>query len=186
MNKSTFALVLAATGLLLSGIAFSFPDNNDPKGYVIIALNNCKVVSKIAMTQEQFDAYQELKEQEQLMSRLQKPTKAIEQKIQKFAKRIEQFTSLAIQEDENTLHINKRYLEQQGEVTDQLNDFMNIHQRDFDALSEQAENMAAVAQKFEQSIIGTLQDINYNEIRIVKATESATGGQYCPANIIRM
>jgi DNA-binding transcriptional MerR regulator len=156
--------------------------STDPNDYTVVAFNNCKVVSKQPMPAKLLEAYLNLRQQEQKMQALGLPIKNIEQDIKAYSDEMEKLSKLAIQDTEESTHINKPLLAQHQLVADEFNKFMQLHQQDFDALGKQGSIIGQHAQIFETSIQACLNNIDYDQIQIV--TPSSQGKAHsCDKNI---
>ena len=93
------------------------------------------------------------------------PIEAIEEQIDELSDMIDDLTNRAVQEDDNSLYIDKALLEEQQEVVDQLDELMEAHQGDFDRLSEIGDSISQKAEEFEKAIDASLDDIDYNFVK---------------------
>jgi hypothetical protein len=179
-------LILSVTSAIICQAAFalSHNDNNayQANDYSVVALKDCEIISSKAMTTGQFDAYTRLKQQEQAMHTLEKPTQDIEHKMDVYADKIERLTKLAIQETDDTLHINKKLLKQQDAVAKEFAQFMQLHQHKFDALGDQGKAIGQQAKIFETSIKDNLENIDYDQIYVL-TPDSHHSEKGCDNNI---
>jgi hypothetical protein len=182
MKRSTKIIIASLFPLVICQVALAWSDTDKANDYSVVALKNCEVVSKQAMTTEQLDAYLSLKQQEQKMHSLEVPIQNIEQKIKVYTDEIEKLTKLAIQETDDTLHINKAMLKQQDLVANEFNQFMQLHQQDFDALGKQGGVIGQQAEIFETSIKASLENINYDQIQVLTPDSHQTQNN-CDNNI---
>ena len=159
----TFA---AVSSCLLISAAFASQATNEDTGHTITLLKDCNVIAEYAMNAEQVTAYQALHAEEQKMHDLEKPTRAVEQQLQQFTDQIEELTSLAIQDNEDTLHIDKNYLKKQDQVVAKLQLLMDKNQHKFDAIGEQGRLIGVKADDFTDTIDDNFEDVDYNQIRI--------------------
>ena len=84
---------------------------------------------------------------------------------------IETLTSLAISETEDSLHIDKNFLKQQEQAIEKLDDFMAVHQENFDALGEQGTRLGESADSFTAAMKLQLEGLDYDNIRISSPEE---------------
>ena len=161
---------------------FAQEGNTELSNYSIVFLKECNVISKQAMTPQQVEAYLALRSEEKKMTAIEMPIQAIEQQLNDYTTEIERLTKLAIQETDESLHINKAYLEQQGLVVSKLNALMSLHQKDFDQLGVQGRNIGEQADKFKKLIEDTFTSQDYDQIRII-TPEKKTNYYHCNAVI---
>ena len=174
MKRSAKILIASLVPLVLCQVALAWGDIDKENNYSVVALKNCEVVSDQAMTQQQFAAYISLKQQEQKMHTLEVPIQGIEQKVKAYTDEIETLTKLAIQDTDETLHINKKLLEQHDLVAKEFDSFMQLHQQDFDALGKQGNIIGQHADVFETSIKDHLQGLDYDQIQVLSSDNKLT------------
>lgn len=151
---------------LLATAVFANTDSNTSDEYKIQLIKNCQVISEKAMTSKQAAAYIALKNEEEKMTALENPIKAIEAQIRDYSHQIEALTAKAIQEDDNTLRINKSFLKEQEQVAKQLNALMKNHQHEFTALESQGNIIGEVAEQFSDLIEADLAEFDHDSLRI--------------------
>ena len=156
---------IALSTLILSGAAVAL-QKHQSEDYKIIALKDCEIVSEQAMNQDQIDAYLALKDEEVLMHKAEYPIDQIQDSIDELTDKIEDLTERAIQEDGDSVFINKVLLKEQQHVVEQLDDIIDAHQADFDKLEEIGERISAKADVFEDAIEDSLDGIDYNQVQI--------------------
>jgi hypothetical protein len=167
MKRSTKTLIALIFPLVICHVAIAWAKTDKENNYSVIALKNCQVVSDQAMTVDQFAAFLSLKQKEQKMHSLEVPIQKIEQEIKVYTDELTKLTSLAIQDTDESIHINKKLLEQQEKVAKELNQFMQQHQQDFDALGKQGRIIGLQAEVFENSIKTSLESIDYDQIKLL-------------------
>jgi archaellin len=167
MKSSTKILIALLFPLVICQVALAWSDTDNANNHSVVALKNCEVVSNQAMTAEQFEAYLGLKQQEQEIHRLELPIQEIEEEIKVYTDELETLTKLVIQDNDGSLHINKKLLKQQDIVAKEFNQFMQLHQQDFDALSKQGSIIGLQAEIFEKSIKTSLESIDYDRIQVL-------------------
>jgi hypothetical protein len=182
MKKTSKIIIASAASILFAQAAMALSDTNQPTGYSVIALKNCAVVSDKAMTDVQLEAYLSLKQQEQKIHTLEGPIQNIEQEIESYSDNIERLTKLAIQETDESLHINKTLLKQQEAAAKEFAQFMQLHQHKFDALGDQGKAIGQQADIFETSIKANLGGIDYDQIQVL-TPKSKQAQQHCDNNI---
>jgi hypothetical protein len=175
MKRSINILIAALFPLVICQIAFAWTDSDTVNHYSVVAFKNCEVVSEKTMTAEQSEAYLTLKQLEQEMHSLEMPIQKIEQKIQGYTDKIERLTNLAVQETEGSLHIDKALLKQQEIVVKEFNNFMQLHQPNFDALGKQGSIIGKQAEIFEAGIKASLENVDYDQIRVVTPSHKGSG-----------
>lgn len=134
--------------------------------YSVQLIKNCKLVSEYAMTNKQINAYKKLQAAELEMDRLEAPTDAIEDEIERLSERIETLSLLAIKENDDRVYIDKKYMAEQQEAVDELNAFMAKHNHSFSALNEQGRKIGKIARAFAQEIESNTPDIKYDQLHI--------------------
>lgn len=175
-------LLAGAIGLALQSTAIAAQNDAVLKTeYTIKAYKNCQLVHQQSMTAEQVNAYEALKEQEEKMHSFEMNLDGVEEVLNQYTDEIAELSDLAIQETENTVFIDKHYLEKQEEVAQRLDEFMEEHEHKFDALEEQGEIIEEFADKFTYAIEKDLEGIDYNNIQIGKYGED-TDKQTCFAH----
>jgi len=162
-KKFTPAIIVTC---LLTTAVFANQSETPQDGYKIQVLDNCQVVKEYDMTVKQIDAYLALKAEGDKMKSLEIPITAIQDDLDNYSEQIEELTSLAIQENDDSLYIDKNYMKQQKQVVEKLNILMAAHQKDFDALGKQGKKIGYVANLFTESLEGTIGDIKGQQIHI--------------------
>lgn len=163
--QKTLTFAAISSCFLISAV-FASPTNDADTGYTITLMKDCNVVAEYPMNAEQAQTYQALQAEEQKMHAFEQPIQAIEQQLQEYTEQIEELTSLAIQDNDDTLYIDKNYLKQQEQVVAKLDLLMDEHQHEFNALGEQGRLIGAKAEDFAATIDDKFEDIDYNQIRI--------------------
>lgn len=182
--KPMILIVLTlATSIACSGSTTGMqPDHNN---YQLTLIKDCQVVGQYPMSAEQIKHYLQLKQHEQEMQQLEQPLQQFEAQSEQLADEVERLSSLALQETDTELHIDKRYMALQQETARQLEALVSHHQADFDALAAQGDKIAATASKFEQAIKSGIQGIDFDQIQISDAGKAADT-RYCQLNISRL
>ena len=168
LNKYT---TIIPTLIVMASIANANQDNKNPEDYQIVALEDCEVVSRTTMTQEQLDAYLPLRDAEKLIEELEIPMEEMEEQLDEYTEQIEAITELAIQEVGDSIHIDKRYLSKQKELAEKIEAIVSLHQEDIDAIQIQGEDIGKKARAFEKTIDASLKGIEYDQVRIVTPDE---------------
>ena len=88
------------------------------------------------------------------------PIQEIEEEIKVYTDELETLTKLVIQDNDGSLHINQKLLKQQDIVAKEFNQFMQLHQQDFDALSKQGSIIGLQAKT-------SLESIDYDKIQVL-------------------
>ncbi|WDE12971.1 hypothetical protein [Thalassomonas haliotis] len=166
LNMKMPVILSLALGLTAALTRYSQAGQETDTGYSIHLLKDCQRVKTLPMTPELIGLYRELLQQETLMASLELPIAAISAKIDDYSQQIDQLSELAIQEDENNLHIDKAYLAQQQVAVEALNQFIGEHQQDFSALEQQGHQIGMIANDFEMAIKTATQGFDYDHIRI--------------------
>ena len=168
-------LILSVTSAIVCQAALALSDKNNhlyqANDYSVVAFKYCEIVSNKTMATGQFDTCTRLKQQEKAMQTLERD---IEHEIDVYADNIESLSTLAIQETDETLLINKKFLKQQDEVAKAFAQFMQLHQHKFDILGEQGEAIGQQAKLFETSIKDNLENIDCDQIQVL-----TPDSQYC-------
>lgn len=163
--KRTLTCTAISSCFLISG-AFATQHNDANSDYSITLMKDCNVVASYPMNPAQIEAYQELQNAEQKMASLELPIQSFEQELKEYTEQIEELTTLAIQESEDSLYIDKNYLKQQEIVVAKLDTLMAQHQHEFDALDEQGKTIGEKADKFTDAIDTSFSEVDYNQMRI--------------------
>lgn len=163
---SKFILV-PVSAIVISSVTLSAQSSTDPEDYKLLALKNCNVVMEASLTEEQLSAYLLLKNEEKLMSGLEQPLKGMEEQLKEFTDRIEEVTALAVQETDDSIYIDKYYLKEQQDLAESIDEIVTAHQLDIDALEEQGSRIGEKARVFEAAIEEGLEDVDYDQIRII-------------------
>jgi len=174
LKKFTPAII---TTCLLATAVFTAQSETQQNGYKIQVLENCQVINEYDMSNEQINAYLALKVEEEKMTLLEDPTSAIQDQLDSYSDQIEELTALAIQETEDSLYIDKNYLKQQEHVVEKLNDLMEIHQQDFDALGKQGDKIGKVADIFIKSLEATVGNSDNQQIHISSPNKQSNAYQ---------
>lgn len=171
---TTKALVIATTAIISISL-FSYTTFASQKSvtqnYTIKLIEDCQVFKEIPLTPKQTQAYLALKDEEEIMRKLEVPIPKIEQQLNKYTSQIEQLAQQAFADSAQSLKINKAALAKQKLVVKKLNKLIALHQKDFDALSAQGKRIGAVADKFSQLIKPTIANIEHTQLTISRQDE---------------
>ncbi len=159
--------MLVPSLLVFASITMANNTSKNPSDYQIIALKDCKIVSQTSMTQQQLNAYIPLRDAEKLIETLEVPMREMEKQLEQYTSQIEEVTELAIQEDGDSIYIDKSYLSKQKELAGKIESIVSLHQQDIDSIGEQGKALGIKAKAFEQSIKSTLHDIDHDQVRII-------------------
>ncbi len=159
---TTIALVTSAVAALTTHLSLAKTSQ-----YKLIAFNNCEVVAEHELNQAQISAYMLLQDAEKRMESISQPVNAIENDIDQFSDRINDLTNRAIQEDDNSLYIDKKLLREQEQISEELESLIKAHETDFAALEKEARVIEANAKNFEKEITPLINKIEHDFVRIV-------------------
>ena len=120
--------------------------------YTIKIIDNCQVISEIPLNPKQVQAYLALQHEENKMAKLQAPITGIEEQLRNYSQQIEQLSQQIFTNSKQPLQINKAVLAKQELVVGKLDNLMEKHQADFDALSAQGRYISKIADKFTQLV----------------------------------
>ncbi|WP_339724715.1 hypothetical protein [uncultured Paraglaciecola sp.] len=174
MKHSTKILVSSLISLIVCQVVVAKSDNQSRDDYSVVAFKNCEMVSHQAMTEKGIAAYLALQKEEQKMQGLEIPIQGIEQEMQEYTDSIEKLTKLAIQESDESLHIDKKLMQKQKVVVKEFDKFMQKHQQDFDAIGAQGIIIGQHAEVFENSIKENLEGIDYDQIQVLASDKALT------------
>ena len=149
----TTTILIATISLALIGksaLANKNTVTNDV--YTIKIIDNCQVISEIPLNPKQVQAYLALQHEENKMAKLQAPITGIEEQLRNYSQQIEQLSQQMFTNSKQPLQINKAVLAKQELVVGKLDNLMEKHQADFDALSAQGRNISKIADKFTQLV----------------------------------
>lgn len=149
----TTTILIATISLALIGksaLANKNTVTNDV--YTIKIIDNCQVISEIPLNPKQMQAYLALQHEENKMAKLQAPITVIEEQLRNYSQQIEQLSQQMFTNSKQPLQINKAVLAKQELVVGKLDNLMEKHQADFDALSAQGRNISKIADKFTQLV----------------------------------
>ena len=149
----TTTILIATISLALIGksaLANKNTVTNDV--YTIKIIDNCQVISEIPLNPKQVQAYLALQHEENKMAKLQAPITGIEEQLRSYSQQIEQLSQQMFTNSKQPLQINKAVLAKQELVVGKLDNLMEKHQADFDALSAQGRNISKIADKFTQLV----------------------------------
>lgn len=168
---------LSALTVAIYTPVFALQQKHSAEDYTLVAMKDCQVVSKTQMTGQQLDAYLALQDQEELMETVSGSLESIEALLEQHADEIERLAELAFEEDDQIIRINKAYLEQQREASSALQSFIGEHQPMFDAVENAGERIRLAAETFEASIERTLDDVEFDQLRVLgpDSTQTAIG-----------
>jgi chromosome segregation ATPase len=185
MTYTSKITAMLLTTSLFTVLNLTAAEKQSPEDYKIILLNNCQVVSELAMTSSQVSAYQALQQQEQRMQVLEQPINAIEEQLQEYSSELETLSALAVQETQTSVYINKSYLQEQKAAADKLQQLVSDHQSDFDALQQQGEKIGQLADVFERELAPSVANIKHNQIQII-GPDSTSSDSNCYSGISRI
>lgn len=178
MNSLLKYLGFATLTVAIYTPVFALQQKHSAEQYTLIAMKDCQVAGKMPMNGTQLDAYLALKEHEGTMQALSMPVREIEAQIKTFTDEITSLTKEAIQENDDEMYINKALLREQQFASEALQNFMDQQQHHFDALTDHADVIALAAETFEESLEETLEDIDYDQVRVL-GPESDKGYPSC-------
>jgi hypothetical protein len=177
--------LLAVAPLAVTTFAASHQTDIDNAGaYHIVALNHCQILEDYPMNAQQIAAYQVLQAEQAKMDITEQPIKVIESQLQQLADEVDQLSKLTFRDNDHGMYIDKTLLADQRRAVDQLTAFMSLHQSKFDALAEQGEEIAKVAEVFTDSIATVLAKHHDHQIHILSPDDTSL--PECYANSERM
>lgn len=165
----------------MANAASANQNNANASQYVIKLIKDCDVVQQLQMNEEQIQAYQTLQREEDIMDDLEKPIDAIEDKIDSYSDQMEAFAELAIQEDGDSLHINKQYLKQQKLLAKKIEALVDAHQKDFDAIGNQGTRIHEAANVFRDSVKDSFNEFDYDHVQI-QSPNNVSNAYHCSRN----
>ncbi|WP_218312627.1 hypothetical protein [Alteromonas antoniana] len=157
-------IAIAASAIVALSTHFTLANTSN---YRLIAFEDCNVVSESILTPSQVDAYLALTASEQKMEALTQPVESLDADIDDYADKISELTHQAIQEDGDTLRINKKQLREQEALAQELEALMKNHEKQFEALEKEARVIETAANAFEKEIRPLIDDIDHDVVRIV-------------------
>jgi hypothetical protein len=182
--KPTILTILAlATSATCFG--YNLGTEPDPSNYQLTLIKDCQIVGQYPMSGEQVKYYLLLKQHEQDMQQLEQPLQQFEAQSKQLADEVEHLSTLAVQESDTGLHIDKHYMAQQQKAATQLEALVSHYQADFDALADHGDKISATATKFEQAIQASIQGVDFDQIQVSNAGK-AVDISYCQLNISRL
>lgn len=134
--------------------------------YTIKIIENCQIISEIPLSSKQVQAYLALQHEENKMAKLQAPITGIEEQLRSYSQQIEQLSRQMFTNSKQPLQINKAVLAKQELVVGKLDNLMEKHQADFDALSAQGGNISKIADKFTQLVAPLIAEKGHHHISI--------------------
>ena len=134
--------------------------------YTIKIIENCQVISEIPLSSKQAQAYLALQHEENKMAELQAPITGIEEQLRNYSQQIEQLSQQMFTNSKQPLQINKAVLAKQELVVGKLDNLMEKHQADFDALSAQGRYISKIADKFTQLVAPLIAENEHHHISI--------------------
>ena len=163
----TTTILIATISLALIGksaLANKNTVTNDV--YTIKIIENCQVISEIPLSSKQAQAYLALQHEENKMAELQAPITGIEEQLRNYSQQIEQLSQQMFTNSKQPLQINKAVLAKQELVVGKLDNLMEKHQADFDALSAQGRYISKIADKFTQLVAPLIAENEHHHISI--------------------
>jgi cell division protein FtsB len=151
---------------LLVTTAFASNAKQSQDDYHLVLIKDCQVVAKRQMNKQQIASYVALQQEEKKMALLEHPVAALEQELEALTEEIEYLTELAIKETDDSLYIDKGYLQQQELAVAQLDSFMAVHQQSFDLLGEQGNIVGNKGDAFVKVIEEAIEHIDYDTMQI--------------------
>lgn len=155
-------IAIAASAIVALSTHFTLANTGE---YTLIAFDDCDVVTEATLNQAQVNAYLALQASEKKMDALSKPVENLD--IDHYTDQISELTNRAIQEDGETLKINKKLLKEQEALAQELQILMKNHEQDFEALEKEARVIEASAKAFEKEMRPLLDDLDHDMVRIV-------------------
>ncbi|GAB3031814.1 hypothetical protein [Bowmanella dokdonensis] len=171
MKKFNIAVFVAISTTLACSAIGSASQDADHKRKILV-YKDCKIIHQATMTAVQNDAYSALLLEEKKMARLEAPIDAIQAELDLYSEELKRLSGLAFEESEQTLTINKDYLEEQKQAAAKLSALVSSHKKDFAALEAQGDAISDKAKAFEQSIKPALASLDYDNVRIIDTAKS--------------
>lgn len=166
LKKLSLTAVAISAAVLIANTAIADTADESNESYSIKIYNNCKLIKEMPLNKEQKQAYLALMQAEDEMDTLEQPIHAIEEKLELLTKQIEKYSELAFTDTEQSFHIDRTALAEQKKYVSKLDKLMAIHQKDFDALSEQGKKIGKVADKFSTLIEDSIAGFEHDQISI--------------------
>lgn len=160
--KKSLALSIAA--LLSYNLLATTPDYQE---YELLAYNDCDVVYRAALTEEQKSAYDELNKQSEMMKKLEQPIQSIQPSLDKLSEEMKALSKIAVQETEEVIRIDKEAMAKQNEVAAKIDVIIKDNDTNFKAIEAQGKRIEKAAKVFESLLEGDLTLKNYDYIQIV-------------------
>lgn len=168
MKKTTILLAIATLSIASMAPVFGLQqDRASANDYTIKAYKNCTLVLEQPMTSEQIAAYEALQQEAEKMDFIEVGVEGIDEQLELLSEEIEALTSMAVQETDDSLFIDKHMMAEQLAAVERLTDFMAQHEDKFDAISEQGDTISAYADKFTNVIEAGLENINYDDLQVI-------------------
>lgn len=170
---------IAAAALISSGVLSSvYAISEYSSGSVrAAAIKDCKIVHQITLDEKATAAYYEVKSLEKKLNAVQEPLAIVERRLADFGLEMEQISELAIQDNEQTLYIDKDMLKEQESVAKKISDLVELHQADFDAIAQYGKLIGQKADDFSDPIKDAFEDQDYDQVRVFNDGEPTLPAQ---------
>ena len=129
------------------------------------------------MTSTQIAAYEALQQEAEKMDFIEVGVEGIDEQLELLSEEIEALTSMAVQETDDSLFIDKHMMAEQLAAVERLTDFVAQHEDKFEAISTQGDTISAHADKFTHAIEAGLENIDYDDLQVI--TPHNKGYHHC-------
>ncbi len=173
--KNRFKIANAIATLLTSALVTSVyaTGNQDQRAVYAAAIDGCAIVGQIILDNKAADAYRKIKSLETKMDSLHQPLEGVEETLEAYGIELQQITELAIQDNEQTLYIDKELLREQVAIAEKMADLVALHQADFDAVSEFGNEVSKHAEDFSAPIEAAFDGLEYDRVNLFFEDEPA-------------
>lgn len=154
------------TPILLSAFALVSQTSNANDQFQLVAYKNCELVFQQTMTEEQNNAYNNLKEFEQKMNLQEGPLEVFETQMELLSEQMKAVSKIAYVEDGNTITINKGLLEEQETIAEQIDLLVKEYQPELTKLEEYGDKISEAADTFERLMPDEIKNDELDFVRI--------------------
>lgn len=132
----------------------------------IYVYEDCKQIKKIAMSEQQINAYKTLQAYESVMSSLELPMQEMEQQLKVHERELDALSADLVVDSGDKLVVNKALMQKHTDIVHKMEKVVAEHSADIGDLEQQAKKIRQAAHEFERVIEPSLTEYRAKNIDI--------------------
>ncbi len=171
MNRLTIialsTFVISACSSAIAHNEHSANKHSQTEGeYFIHVYKDCKKVDKIAMTDEQIDAYQRLQSHEVELKHHERPLQDMEKVLKKYEAELAKMEDQLVIENDDKITINKAAMKRHEEIARKMEAEVAKHASSFENIELSAREIEKMAHDFEKTIKPSIKQYDGDNMHI--------------------